>query len=158
MGTKKYEIIERYEHSIEWVRNLQQLSESKWRKPIAEGKWTIAEVVGHLIPWDQFVIENRIPYFFQNKELPKSPIVSEVNGQAAHTSRIRSKEETIEAFISCRKVLLEKIQTIDDSLWGEEITIGKTKLTLYQYFSGLLEHDEHHFQQITNALSKVNPL
>ncbi|GEM_PF-2957185 len=60
----KKSIIKHYEQSLIWVKDLRNLSEEQWRKPIESGKWSVAEMIGHLTPWDTFVLEHRIPYLF----------------------------------------------------------------------------------------------
>ncbi|WP_066295575.1 DinB family protein [Bacillus sp. FJAT-29937] len=148
MNEKKRQICSHYETTIDRVKKYYSLSEDKWRMPIEEGKWTIAEVIGHLIPWDEFILKQRIPYFFQDNQLPKGPDAEIVNNQAAAKSRERSKEETINKFISVREDLIGALKNFEDSLWEQEFTIGDSKLSLYSYFSGMAKHDIHHFEQI----------
>ncbi|TCJ06482.1 DinB family protein [Cytobacillus praedii] len=120
--------------------------------PIKEGKWTIAEVIGHLIPWDEFIVNDRVPYFFKNNELPKGPDAQAVNDQAASESRIRTKEETIDRFAATRQTLLTALDEMDDHLWSKELIIGKSTLSLAAYFQGMVEHDNHHFEQIKKVI------
>ncbi|MUK87992.1 DinB family protein [Ornithinibacillus sp. L9] len=148
MNNNKQKIINHYEESLRWVKSLGNVTEEQWRRQIGKGKWTVAEVIGHLIPWDEFVLNKRIRFFFKQTDLPKGPQVHEVNNRAAIESQKRSKEETIEYFVRMRKQLIEEIQQVADELWLEELIIGTTTLTLFDYFSGLVQHDEHHFQQI----------
>jgi len=129
-----------------------ELSEKQWRTPIDEDKWTIAEVIGHLIPWDEFVLYQRIPYLFTEISLPKSPDTEEINTEAAKDSQIQSKEQIINKFIVSRRSLINAINNLADELWLEDFIIGNSTLTLFNYFSGLIEHDEHHFAQIQKAL------
>ncbi|MFC7063285.1 DinB family protein [Halobacillus seohaensis] len=153
MNSKKEKIISHCEHSINWVNNLENLSENQWRTPIAEGKWTIAEVVGHLIPWDKYFIE-RIPYLINESEMSPSPNIEEVNENASANSRRRSKEEIIKEFIEVRENLISKISELDDDLWEKEFSIGNKTLSLYTDFSRLVEHDELHFTQINQLLNE----
>lgn len=148
----KEQIIAHYEKSISRVNNLVELSEKQWRTPIDKDKWTIAEVIGHLTPWDEFVLHQRIPYLFTGVELPKSPDANEINNQASKDSQRQSKKEIIDKFIDSRQSLLKVVKNLANELWLEDFTIGNSKLTLFTYFKGLTEHDEHHFMQIEKAL------
>lgn len=65
------QIIQHYERSLYWIKSLSDISEVQWRMPIEPGKWSVAEVIGHLSPWDEFVLNHRIPFFFVKKCLPK---------------------------------------------------------------------------------------
>lgn len=51
------------------MKNLSNLDEQLLRKPINEGKRTVIEIIAHFYPWDEFVLEHRIPYLFK---VPKS--------------------------------------------------------------------------------------
>jgi hypothetical protein len=146
-------IIVHYENSIDWVNKLNTLSENQWRTPIGKDKWTIAEVIGHLIPWDKFVINERIPYILENTILPPSLNTSEFNLKASIIAQRRSKEETIEEFILIRHQLIDTINKIDNRLWYEIFSIGTSSMSLFNYFLGLIEHDNHHFQQICKVLN-----
>lgn len=152
MQMEKQNILSHYEQSILWVKELEQLSEEQWRTPIKEGKWSIAEVIGHLIPWDEFIINDRMPYFFKDIDLPKGPDAQVLNNQAAAESRTRKKEETIERFAATRQTLLSALQEIDDKFWSKELNIGKSTLSLAAYFQGMVEHDNHHFEQIKKVI------
>lgn len=152
MHKLKGEILFHLAESVTFIKNLEGLSEDKWRAQIAENKWTVAEVVGHLIPWDEFLLNNRIPYLFSNDSLPAGPNEHEVNSKAALESRNSSKEDIIEKFIMVRLKLQEAITDLNDELWNNEIEIGSTKISLFDYLQGFAQHDEHHFHQIKKVI------
>ena len=152
MYRNKKEILLHYEESINWVNSLVNLSEEKWRTQIESGKWTIAEVIGHLIPWDEFVLKQRIPYLIKSTPIPTSPRAETVNQQAAQASRNRLKDETIHLFMDNRKNLIRSLYDLPDELWTRELLIGRNKLLLIDYFAGLAKHDQHHFRQIQRVL------
>ena len=148
MNHDKHQIISHYEKSIVFVESLVNLTEEQWRTPIAPGKWTVAEVIGHLTPWDVFVLNQRLPFLFTEGSLPKGPDVGEMNASAARNSRAQSREETIANFISQRHQLIDVLYEIVDEQWQQPFTIGTSDLTLYSYFASLVDHDLHHFSQI----------
>lgn len=152
LNNQKQAILNHYLSTIDWINSLESLPEEEWRKPISSDKWTVAEVIGHLIPWDKFVLEKRIPYFFQANKLPKSPDIEEMNQQAASESRKCTKNETIHKFIKTRKELMEAIGSLRDEYWNKDLIIGNTRLSLYEYYNGLAEHDIHHFKQVQEAI------
>jgi len=145
-------IIKHYEKSLHEVKALRNLSEEQWRMPIEDGKWSVAEVIGHLTPWDKFVLEHRIPYLFTNTYLPKGPDIEHMNAMAAKKSREKHLEETITEFVLVRSQLLQAIQQLTDEQWQQPLNIGQSKLTIADYFVGLIDHDLHHFSQIQNVV------
>ncbi|CAM4023237.1 DinB family protein [Mesobacillus zeae] len=152
MYKNKKQIINHYEESIDWVKILTNLSEEKWRTQIDKGKWTIAEIIGHLIPWDEFVLNQRIPYLLKATQLPNSLNAEFINHQASIDSKSRPKDETIKLFIAVRKKLINTLNDLSDELWTQDFIIGKDNIALFSYFAGLVEHDEHHFRQIQRVL------
>ncbi len=150
----KEEILMHLENSVEWVKNLEKLTESQWKTPIAKGKWTIAEVIGHFPAWDQFVLEERLPYLFNSVALPKGPDVDELNHQSSKVSKAKTKEEVISAFIAARRSLIIGINNVADELWETPLRIGDTSLKLTDYLKGVVEHDHHHFKQIEEVLEE----
>lgn len=155
MNEAKKKILIHFEDLVGMVEDLLHLSDEQWRTPINKGKWSIAEVIGHLIPWDEFVLRQRIPFLFKETQLPKSPDTELINYQASVDSKRRTKEETIEVFIEGRRNLINAIDNLDDDLWSQDFFIGEVKLTLFSYFLSLVKHDEHHFRQIQEALKLV---
>ncbi|MFT9816859.1 DinB family protein [Lysinibacillus sp. NPDC056185] len=151
----KHHIISHYERSIVFVESLANITEEQWRTPIESGKWTVAEVIGHLTPWDEFVIKQRLPFLFTEESLPKGPAVEEMNASAARNSRAQSKEETIADFITQRQQLIDALYQIVDKQWQQPFTIGASELTLSGYFASLADHDLHHFSQVQKALKNI---
>ncbi|WP_102691327.1 DinB family protein [Rummeliibacillus pycnus] len=147
----KARIIQHYKQSIQFVEGLRGLSNDQWFTPIAEGKWSTCEIIGHLIPWDRFLLEQRLPSL-NAKIKPESPKVQDVNTNAALDSKEKKKEDLIQEFIEVRWKLLRRLHELSQEVFEQTFVIGKSNLTLVGYFDGLIKHDLHHFQQITNFL------
>ena len=144
----KEQVIRHYQHSIEKAIEWKLITNKEWRTPIARGKWTIAEVIGHLAPWDEFVRLKRIPYFLNGDPLPKSLDAEQTNRESPLISQRRSQQDIIEGFINSRRKLLAAIRQMEDEQWEREFAFNQKMLTPAAYFQGLLEHDMHHFRQI----------
>ncbi|MFT4415778.1 DinB family protein [Fredinandcohnia humi] len=140
---------------LEWVMSLQSLSNEIWFKPFKEGAWGTADVISHFISWDRFVIENRIHPLLKGESFPDIQVVAdEVNKEASNYARSGiSKEELLEEFSSVRKQLLSEIENIPDSAFRLPYP-GNASITLFEYFTGLIQHDETHKQQIIEFLQE----
>lgn len=149
---KKTKIIAHHLEFGEFVASLRALSEEMLRKPITEGKWSIIEIIGHLIAWDEFVLHERIPYFVGGGTFPAGPDVTVFNEQAAASTRKKEAAVVLDAFLCGRTRLIERLTEIPDALWETEITIHQSKLTLFSYFKGLMTHDLHHIAQIKEVI------
>ncbi|MEH7805430.1 MULTISPECIES: DinB family protein [Bacillus] len=146
-------VIKHYEHTLEWVQSLTELTDKEWRRAIADGKWSIAEIIAHFVPWDEFILHDRLKEFWNDRALCKAPDVHEMNIQSAERARHEERSETIGRFIAVRTELLQEMKKIEASRWTTPFLIGQTELTLSSYFQGLIKHDLHHMEQVKQALS-----
>ncbi|MDR7250633.1 DinB family protein [Bacillus pumilus] len=146
-------VIKHYEHTLEWIQSLTELTDKEWRRAIADGKWSIAEIIAHFVPWDEFILHDRLKEFWNDRALCKAPDVHEMNIQSAERARHEERSETIGRFIAIRTELLQEMKKIEASRWNTSFLIGQTELTLSSYFQGLIKHDLHHMEQVKQALS-----
>ncbi|WP_260980784.1 DinB family protein [Bacillus pumilus] len=155
MTLNKETVIDHYEHFFEWVQSLADVTDEEWRRAIADGKWSIAEIIAHFVPWDEFILHDRLKEFWKDRALCKAPDVHEMNRQSAERARHEKRSETIGRFIAVRTELLQEMKKIEASRWTTPFLIGQIELTLSSYFQGLIEHDIHHMKQITKLLSQT---
>ncbi|ANT55923.1 DinB family protein [Bacillus pumilus] len=146
-------VIKHYEHTLEWVQSLTEVTEKEWRSAIADGKWSIAEIIAHFVPLDEFILHDRLKEFWNEQALPQAPDAHEMNQQSAERARKEERSETIGRFIAVRTELLQEMKKIEPSRWNASFLIGQTELTLSSYFEGLIKHDLHHMEQIKKVLS-----
>ncbi|MCY7577958.1 DinB family protein [Bacillus pumilus] len=146
-------VIKHYEHTLEWVLSLADVTDEEWHRVIADGKWSIAEIIAHFVPWDEFILHDRLKEFWNDRALCKAPDVHEMNRKSAERARHEKRSETIGRFIAVRTELLQEMKKIEASRWTTPFLIGQTELTLSSYFPGLIKHDLHHMEQVKQALS-----
>ncbi|WP_042401639.1 DinB family protein [Geomicrobium sp. JCM 19037] len=149
-------IIAHHTRVLSVVTSLQRLDEHEWRTPVKRGGWTVAEVIAHLIPWDDFVLQKRLPYLFSQHPLPKGPEREGINSRAAERGRCIAQRDIIAEFTNIRTDLLQSIRDIHETDWNRPIFIGETELTVSAYFIGLAEHDRHHLQEIRAVVRLPN--
>lgn len=156
MLNEKSKILEHQQSFIVFIKKLGNIDEQLLRKPIDEGKWSSIEIIGHLYAWDEFILHKRIPYFFKGEHLPKGPNPKDLNTQSALLARTEDIEITLEKCLLIRNELFRQLSQIPDENYVTEVNIGQSKLTLYEYLKGLIEHDVHHIKQIEYALKLDN--
>ncbi|MFQ3546225.1 DinB family protein [Halobacillus rhizosphaerae] len=149
---KKEEIIDHYEQSLTWVHSLTDMTDENWRLPISPGKWSVAEVIRHLVAWDKFVLNERLPYIFTQQKMPVAPNSEVINAQAAIQARDEEKSDTIESFCDTRRLLLQAISHFEVEEFTQDVHMRSRTITLYDYFIELKEHDDHHINQIKELL------
>ncbi|WP_160036933.1 DinB family protein [Paenibacillus sp. An7] len=121
--------------------------------PIAEGKWTVKEVITHLTNWDAYSIEKMVPYMKDNAILPEFINHDTHNVVAIELAKSYKDRETLKNdFRETRKRLVSLLNSI-----GSDITFtigkGKRKYTVDSYAKIFVHHDKHHQGQIENVRS-----
>ncbi|MBD8038829.1 DinB family protein [Solibacillus sp. A46] len=152
MLREKSEIIGHHQNFLLFLQRMKTLDERLLRKPIGERKWSIIEIVGHFYLWDEFVLLQRLPYLLTGVSLPIAPSSDDLNMQSSLLARTEAVEKTFEKCIRIRKDLLHQLSQIPDEYWLIKLQINQSHLTLYEYLKGLMEHDNHHINQVKSSL------
>lgn len=144
--------LDEFEETIDAIRDLKEVQESKLTEPISKEKWSIREIVGHLYYWDKYNLEKMVPIMVNGVNLPQFPNHDQHNKDAILYLRDNTVESIINAFIETRKELIDSISKL-----GEDVrfTIGKGKrqFSVESFIKIFLKHDIHHLQQIKSKLS-----
>lgn len=151
----KEKLLGRFRAMGDDVRSLEEMPEKLWLKPIAAGKWSTAEVVAHLLFWDQYLIKERLEQLCPGETVPAPQGVEGLNDQASRWARLASQEEVLQTFCKVRDALVRRLEAIPESQWEEPFTIGSRSLTLAEYLGGLADHDDHHRTQIEGIRGRV---
>lgn len=144
------DVLQRYETSIAWANACRQITDEQWLTPMQPGKWSIAETVSHLISWDHFILEQRLPHVAPGKRLPSVPVdVEKMNGDAARYARSGVARDTLlDQWVSVRSQLLAKLREQSEASFTAPYYIGEKEMTLSRYIEGMIEHDMHHRGQM----------
>jgi uncharacterized damage-inducible protein DinB len=148
------EVLTQYKSFTNWLQQLKQMPDEYWLVPIKDGKWSVGEIVAHIRAWDVFVWDERVAYFVSGSEIPVKKVdVEEINSNAANEAKSGiSKNQLLDEVIECRQVVAKKLEEVPSSVWQERKEMGSKMITLCEYISGLVEHDEHHKTQIEEFL------
>ncbi|WP_433750772.1 DinB family protein [Falsibacillus pallidus] len=133
-----------------WAEKKKSISDHQWLAPLKEGSWGVGDVISHFIVWDQFLLENRLPYIINHQPFPSIKIdVQKMNQDASHYARSGiSKVQLIDEFTNIRSKLVQMIKGIPEERFDSVHQIGSSSLTLNDYFMGLIEHDQKHMKEI----------
>lgn len=139
----------------EWLQSLNEIDDKVWFAPIAEGKWSSAAIISHLLFWDRHSFNERFPAFQQDALLEGFPNFQEVNNAAkeyAHSGV--SKEQLIDEISKEREQYFQVIEKLDDKGLEVSFSIGDHRLTVGEYFIDFIGHDLHHQKQIIESIKK----
>ncbi len=131
---------------------LKKYPEAVLVEPISEGKWSIREIVGHLLYWDKFNLETMVPLLAEGVKLPAFPNHDLHNEQAvSYLSRYENVEEIIDDFVKTRKMLVKELTEISKGLTFE-IENEPYNFSPEKFVEIFLEHDAHHLKQIREKI------
>lgn len=150
------EAIQHYRKMNDWLQSLSSVGSNCWLEPMQEGKWSMAEVIAHLLYWDRYVREQRIPFFLEGAKLPPAPEVESFNAEAARYARSGVGQlELLHEIVGERQAMLQLIASLTDEQWTRPFQVGQREYTLKTYLSGFAQHDNHHQEQINDYLANV---
>ncbi|MGG1572643.1 DinB family protein [Fictibacillus sp. NRS-1165] len=141
---------------VEWLEELKTVEEEWWLKPIANGKWSMGEIVSHFVSWDLFVIHHRVPYFLEHQAFPEDVAEAEKMNQDAsrYAKSGVSKSQLLEEAIRTRNRLVQQVEIIPEDWWIHPFKYKTKTMTFASYIEGLVQHDKHHQDQIILFLKK----
>jgi len=44
-----------------WVSSLENMNERQWSTPISENKWSVSQIISHLLNWDKHLLTEILP-------------------------------------------------------------------------------------------------
>ncbi|WP_050616377.1 DinB family protein [Bacillus testis] len=155
------EIVDEFAQSILWVENVKTLDQAHFLQPIADEKWSCAQIVAHIMLWDEYVANEILPQMKQDADV-RSKSIQEVNDIATDYGHSGiTAEELIKQTMECRKKLIASLRRKPDPAFFETFTLDGEAIdeysgqphTLYGYLCSFIWHDGHHKQQVESFLS-----
>lgn len=121
--------------------------------PIADGKWTVKEVISHLINWDKYSIERMVPYMEDKAKLPEFIDHDTHNLVAVEMAKNYHDSSALKNdFRETRQTLVSKLKDIESNI-SFTIGKGKRKYSIDSYVKIFIHHDKEHQKQINNLRS-----
>jgi uncharacterized damage-inducible protein DinB len=125
---------------------LLSLTSEQWMHRYAEGKWTIKEIVLHIIDDERIYVYRALRFARNDKtELPgfdQDPYV------AASRANERSVESLLEEYRSVRNATLSLFENFPDDVWMRSGTANNHSVTVRALLYHLAGHELHHLNII----------
>lgn len=146
----KKELIAEFTEFTPFVQSLKELDEEKWNSPIAEGKWTVRDVIAHMMLWDKYFLEEAIQKITNHQPLTAKHLdFDEFNRKAVDYAKEQGQQEIIDAAIQYRNELLRQLDSISEEDFAKEHKDGDgNPFSAYYYLIGFIPHDQHHMEQL----------
>lgn len=106
------------------------------------GKWTIKEVIGHLIDTER-VFAYRALHFARNDPAPL-PSLEQDDWASASNASARSLEDLLEDFAAVRKSNIALFKSFSDEMWMRRGTASGFEFTVRAFPYIIAGHEIHH--------------
>lgn len=149
------QILQAFEEYEVYMKSLQKtLSQTEdAHKPIADGKWSVAQMVMHLAEWDRFIRSERLPHMQAGAHLDTLPEVDAFNRRAIDKANTLDFPAIVSHAIAERRALRQELAAMTAEQWRAVFYVAQKEMTMGEYFAGITEHDAHHFKQIDAFLT-----
>ena len=156
-------IIERFGHYTAWLDTLKDIEEMRLYHPIAEGKWSLAEIIAHIAKWDIHLREVVLPAV-RNREGMTFPDFAPFNQQASDYAKSGLPfAELLTQAKSARLLLVKELEAMPlDRLTMPLTSNGETHCpftgapySLLYTIEEFTLHDYHHQEQVRQYLQQT---
>lgn len=152
MHGMRIEELNQFASFLIWVEKLKEMAQDLWLKPISEGKWSLREILTHIMYWDKNSLEMMVPHMSEGANLTFVDI-EQLNQEAAAFARsYDSLHALIDDLIQTRKQLLRLLEEKYDE--ATTFIIDNEEYTYKKFVQIFIHHDEHHKKQIEAFLKK----
>lgn len=157
--TNKQLILE-FESFISYIQSLDSLEDADWDAPLEAGKWSLKDVLCHIMLWDKYFYEEA---FVKVKEgQPLTAIhqdFNEFNANAVLYARTVTKQEAIRQFVLYRSRIIEDAASLSDEAFEQIYPDGDgNNFSIREHLRDFIPHDKHHKQQIEKYVLSVTAI
>ncbi|HDX9580099.1 TPA: DinB family protein [Bacillus pseudomycoides] len=153
-------IISHFNHYSSWLNTLEEIDGTLWFKPIAEGKWSVSEIVAHIMNWDNHLLTEVIPSVQKEKGM-EFPDFDTHNKKASNYAKSGiSQSKLLEEAKNTRELLVKELNELPTEKLKRPLTAnGVTHCphtgipySLIYIVKEFTDHDNYHQRQIIQFL------
>ncbi|MBH5317675.1 DinB family protein [Paenibacillus sp. GSMTC-2017] len=158
MAKTAIEMVEEFNTYITFVVELKSIKEEHWNIPIAEGKWTLKDILSHLMLWDKYFYDEAIEPIKNGSPLTSRHLnFNEFNENARAYATTQTVVSLNDQFIEYRTKIINATSGLEEEEYIKEYKDGdKKKFTIRSYLRAFISHDKHHKKQILKYLKTIN--
>jgi uncharacterized damage-inducible protein DinB len=139
-----------------FLDNHRETDSEVWFSPIAEGKWSIHDIVSHIMMWDRHFLSESMRSIEAGEMVPlqEEGDYQTFNDRAVALGHRMGKTQLIDEAIRFRSELVARLRRLEAAAFTAPPASGRgmtLKAFLQQMF---VDHDRHHVGQIQSYLSQ----
>ncbi|GAA0836848.1 DinB family protein [Paenibacillus glucanolyticus] len=149
-------LLNEYSEWIDKVGEFAEQGESYWNRPIAEGKWTVRDVVCHIMCWDEYFYNEAIAKVSAGETLTVKHLDYDAfNEDSRLYAKTLSTEALVNQTLAAREKLIQTIEALPEALYAMRYTDGDGHpFEVEQFMRDFIWHDKHHLAQLNKVLQE----
>ncbi|PZD96056.1 DinB family protein [Paenibacillus sambharensis] len=153
--TGRGQLLADFREWIEYVKELERLSLEAWSRPVGPGKWSVKEVVSHIMLWDKTFCEEAIERIYRDEPLTVRHLdYDRFNADASRYGLAASIQHLSDQSIRYRERIIDLIQSLSEESYSRTYLDGDRQMfKVEQYLHDFIAHDRHHMKQIRSVLA-----
>ncbi|MCR8656656.1 DinB family protein [Paenibacillus endoradicis] len=157
MSNEIKELITLFEELITFSNRLKGMSNETWNSSIEKGKWTIKDIICHIMLWDKYFYEEAINKIASDEKITVKHLnYDEFNSNAMEYARGITTDKLIEQLVYYRKSILNEISAISEEVVAQNYIDGDGSIfNIPQYLKDFIWHDQHHLKPLKEYLEKT---
>ncbi|GAB6439759.1 hypothetical protein CON36_37305 [Bacillus cereus] len=157
-------IISNFKNYASWLSILEDMDNELWSTPINKGKWSVSEIIVHLMNWDKHLLSEVLPSV-RNEKGMKFPDFDSYNKKASDYAKSGiSQLKLLEEARNTRELLIKELNEMSVETLNKQLTANGathcphtgTPYSLIYIIKEFTDHDNHHKRQITEFLKENN--
>jgi uncharacterized damage-inducible protein DinB len=152
------DMVEEFKSFIQYVEGLRLIKEENLNQPISDGKWTLKDIISHIMLWDKYFYEEAIHKVKLEESVTARHLdFNEFNAKAIEYAKTKSVDDIIQTCIEYRSKIIEDISGLPEEEYLREYKDGdKKKFSIRGYLRAFISHDKHHKKQIVKFIKGVS--
>lgn len=147
-------VLTAFEESVSWAASLCNRPPELWLRPMKADAWSVGECLAHMIAWDRFLLERRLPEIRRNAQLGPGPNAQSVNEAAAFRARSGiGRDALVSEFTELRLAIVERVRIMEREAGDFDFSINGTPIRFSDYMLAQARHTLHHQAQIDQAVA-----
>lgn len=144
------QLVAEFHSFIPYVQSLETLDVTIWENPIRDGKWSLKELLCHMMRWDQYFYEEAFAKVKEGQPVTAKHLnFSEFNARAIEYAQTVTVQEVIRQFVLYRGLIVAEMTDISDEDFMRTYKDGDGKtFSCRGHLRGFLPHDKHHKKQM----------
>ncbi|WP_054026573.1 DinB family protein [Bacillus sp. FJAT-28004] len=152
MAAKQNKTLSQFSDLVSWMEKLRDTGKEQWLQPTSPGKWSIREILTHMMNWDKNSLEMMVPAMEEGAKLNFVDIEKHNQVATALAQAYMELDILIDDCIKTRQDLLALLNEKYDTT--TKFTIDNRNYTYKKFVHVFIHHDEHHKQQMEAFLER----